>query len=366
MKQETLVQNENGVPEESTNKNEVVEEQHAEERPTESRVVPGEMKHLEEGLRTGRLPSPDGRWTVHDFQHAMKAKVEQTPWVIEDLLMAKSATLLSAQPHCMKSLSLLYACLEAVVRHKVFNHFKADRVKSTLFIETEDPEGVVQARIKGFAKGLGLRENDTVPGFHYACVGAFDLVESRGKLEDMIEEYQPDFMVLSTLQSMLFDRDWLNQKSMQPVNALIVELAQLCPLILVTHSPWNRKDRRAAGTITQTANYVTTMHYQRVANSGKDQYVHVLLDSKVGAVGTSFSLKLETSGELRDPSAVRGLTYACQGWPSGTAKAAMLDLLEGDPDLSAKELSERTGTGLRNAEKVLKEFKGQQLSGSKK
>ena len=53
--------------------------------------------------------------------------------------------------------------MEAPALHTVWGHFKAPNVTSTLFVETEDPAWLVEARVRGLAKGLGL-SSDT-PGF---------------------------------------------------------------------------------------------------------------------------------------------------------------------------------------------------------
>src|SRR5579864_2041046 len=44
---------------------------------------------------------PVDGWTARSFQDAMKGSQGKPPWVIEDLLLAQSATLVSAQPHAM-------------------------------------------------------------------------------------------------------------------------------------------------------------------------------------------------------------------------------------------------------------------------
>src|SRR3989442_215424 len=115
----------------------------------------------------------DKRWKVRGFEDAMKGSNSRPPWVIEDLLLGDSATLVSAQPHAMKSLSLLYACLEAVTKKTVWGHFAAPNVDSVLFLETEDPPWLVESRIRGLGEGLGIGKKEAVEGFHYACVGPF-------------------------------------------------------------------------------------------------------------------------------------------------------------------------------------------------
>jgi len=105
---------------------------------------------------------PVGRWTARGFHDAMKGSQGKPPWIIEHLLLAESATLVSAQPDAMKSLSLLSTCLEAVTKKKVWGHFTAN-VDTVLFLETEDPVWMVESRIRGPANGLGIGEKEEVP-----------------------------------------------------------------------------------------------------------------------------------------------------------------------------------------------------------
>jgi hypothetical protein len=256
----------------------------------------------------------------------------------------------------MKSLSLLSGCLEAVAKKTVWGHFKAPNVDSVLFLETEDPAWMVESRIRGLAKGLGIGEKEEVPGFHYACVGPFDFLGKDNHIEELIEKHKPKFIVLSTLQNLLNGRAYNRQEDMQPVMARMIHLAALAPLILVTHSPWDKRQKRAAGTVTQTANFLTAMHYEkRIARKTGDTFVHVAVDSKAGALETDFSLKLEIDGSPRDPGSVRKVAYIGKGWPKGTGKEAILAELEEDPDSSPQDIAERTGLSVRYAEKIIKE-----------
>jgi hypothetical protein len=307
---------------------------------------------------TGLAPTltvPD-RWKARSFQDAIKGSGEKPPWVIEDLLLGESATLVSAQPHAMKSLSLLSACLEAVTKKTVWGHFSAPNVDSVLFLETEDPPFMVESRIRGLAQGLGIDSKDPVPGFHYACVGPFDFLSKENHIENLILEHKPNFIVLSTLQNLLNGRDYNRQDDMQPIMAKMIEIARLSPLFLVTHSPWDRRQKRAAGTVTQTANFLTAMHYEKRHNPKKGEtFVHVSVDSKAGALETDFSLKLEVDGSPRDPGSVRNVAYMCHGWPKGTGKEAVLAELENDPDATPKEIAERVDVSERYAQKIMNE-----------
>ena len=306
--------------------------------------------------RTARDQNSSNRWEARSFQDAIKGSIEKPPWVIEDLLLAESATLVSAQPHAMKSLSLLSASLEAVTKKTVWGHFAAPKVKSVLFLETEDPPWMVESRIRGVAQGLGIGKDDRVAGFHYACVGPFDFLKESENIKRMLDKCTPDFVVLSTLQNLLVGRDWNRQEDMQPIMAEMIRLARVCPLFLVTHSPWDKRQKRAAGTVTQAANFMTAMHYEKkVARRTNQTFVHVSVDSKAGALETDFSLALEVDGSPRDPGSVRGIRYAGKGWPKGTGKEAILAELEADPEASPRELAERTGFSERYAQKVVKE-----------
>ena len=330
----------------------------SDERQQRRRILLRPHRLIELGANTDSpaATAPPDRWEVRNFQDAMKGSGVQPPWIIEDLLLGDSATLVSAQPHAMKSLSLLNASLEAVVKKTVWGHFAAPNVDSVLFLETEDPPWMVESRIRGLANGLGIREKDRVEGFHYACVGPFDVLEEKRRIFKLIEKHLPKFIVLSTLQNLLRDRDWNRQQDMQPIMAAMIELARACPLFLVTNSPWDKRQKRAAGSVTQAANFLTALHYEKRENRRTGEtFVHVSVDSKAGAADTDFSLKLETDGDPRDPGSVRRLVYEGAGWPKGTGKEAILAELEADPDASPREIAERTGMGERYVQKIVKQ-----------
>jgi len=294
-------------------------------------------------------------WHMREFADAFRSG-GPPPWVVEGLVLAESGTIVSAHPHSMKSLSWLFACMEAVAKKKVFGHFPAPGVGGTLFIETEDPYWLVEARIRGFSKGLGLSGKDALPGFHYVCPGPFDLVELKKGLGNLLGFYKPSFAVLSTLQNLLNGRDWRKQEDMQPIMAALMGLArQFCPLILVTHSPWNKKEKRAAGTVTMAANFVISAHYQKLTNRKTcEAFAHVTLDSKAGDVVSNFSLKLETEGDRRDPESVRGIVYAGEGCPRGLAKDAVLAEIALDPNATPKEIADRAGVTARYVQQLMK------------
>lgn len=266
------------------------------------------------------VPSLPTGWKICDLGDALEGSGQKPPWVIEDLLLAETATQVSAHPHSMKSLAWLAAAIESVATHKVWGHFDASAVESSLFIESEDAQWLVEGRIRGIARGLGLEGIEDAAGFRYLRTGPFDFVEFEHKLREIFEYYQPNFVVLSTLQSLLRGRDWNEQSEMQDVNAAIVRLASFAPIVLITHSPWDKRAKRAAGSITQAANFQTTMHFEKVRTpNNSDTFVHVSVDSKVGSEQADFSLKLETEGEGKQKE-VRNVVYQGTGWPKGGGK----------------------------------------------
>jgi len=170
----------------------------------------------EEIVYARSIDEPFDPWRVYTAEDAF-TDTGEPPWVINNLLMEQSATIVSAQPKAMKSLSLLQAAMEAPLTGKVWGHFEARGVKRTLFIETEDPLHLVKARIRGLYKGLGVENAEELEGFHYVRVGPFRLVDEANKLFELLDRYGPDFAVISTLQNILGERDWNSQQNMQPI-----------------------------------------------------------------------------------------------------------------------------------------------------
>ena len=94
----------------------------------------------------------------------------------------------------------------------------------------------------------------------------------------------------------------------------MIDLAQEAPLVLVTHSPWDKRQKRAAGSVTQTANFLTALHYEkRIARKTGDTFVHVSVDSKGGALETDFSSQARDHRRSRDPGGVRDVAYIGEG-----------------------------------------------------
>lgn len=308
-----------------------------------------------------RITLPQG-WEVRNFQDAMHASSEPPPWVIQDLLLSQSATLISAHPHALKSVSLLQACLESVSHQKVWGHFAAPEVRNSLYIEIEDPLPVVELRIRELAKGLGLKDSDKVPGFHFLCVTPFELHNYETYLEMLVAKYELDFMGISTLQAAVGKRNMTQQVDMAPVMAMVVRLARLCPVILLTHAPWDRRNRRAFGTVTQTANFLNTMHFEKIEpkGTGHRTFVNVLLDSKMGVAESNFSLELKTETD-GGKSHLRKLEYIGAGYPKGLQRDAILAAIREDPEASNTEIAQRTGATdryVRGVRKTMERGKG--------
>jgi hypothetical protein len=295
-------------------------------------------------FRTALRPEPSGRmgkwtkWEILGLEDAFK-DAAAPPWVIKDLVMSGTVTLVSAHPHGMKSLSWLAACIQAVRTGKVFDRFEAVTLKNVLFIETEDPEWLVKKRIQGLSKGLKLPEGEKLSGFHYTCPGPFELIEERGQMEDLIQQHKLDLIVLSTLQNLLGGRDFKEQKDMADLMAMLVKLARICPIVLLTHSPQDKSQKRAIGTITLGANCATHIHSEKVNKAGST-LVHWTVDSKAGATETDFSLLLNVDLKDEDPvSSVRGLTYVGKGNRGETKEQRILKAIGDNPKASITELT---------------------------
>ncbi|MGC2852375.1 MAG: AAA family ATPase [Candidatus Acidiferrum sp.] len=298
-------------------------------------------------------PSSIPGWKLCDLNDAL-AGTPKPPWVIEGLLPKQSAHLVAAHPHSLKSLSWLQACIEAAApAHKtVWGHFPAPDVKNTLFIETEDPGWMVEERIRGIAKGLGLSSLSDASGFRYIAKGPMALLNEEKNLQALIQQNNTDFFILSTLQNMLGPgRSLKDDEDMQPISAMVLRLAQLCPGVLLTHSPWDKRQKRAAGTVTLAANFLTTSHFEKIQKGRTGEtFVHVLLDSKAGATETDFTLRLET-----DAGEVRKVVYVCAGRPKGFARDDVRDAIAADPSASNKEIAERAGVSARYVRRIREE-----------
>lgn len=232
------------------------------------------------------------------IEHALKGEGKPFPWAVKGLTIRRSATVVSGHPHAMKSFNCLAGCIELAYSQTLWGHFEAPTIKRTLYIETEDSEALLDARVRGLLRGFGIKSPSELPNFMYARLGPFDLVQKKEHLKQLFAHFKPDLVVLSTLQGLLGGRDWNAQDKMGPVMAAIIEMAGLIPggLWVITHSPLNKEATRPAGTITQLANYSTALHFAKGFNEGKT-CVDVKVDSKFGGEETEFCLAIE-GGEL--------------------------------------------------------------------
>jgi hypothetical protein len=288
----------------------------------------------------------------------MKASSQKPNEIVQELVLEQSPTIVSALPHGMKSFSWLQACIEAAAKQTVWGHFGAPNVNRTLFVETEDPPWLVEARIRWIAKGIGLGETELVPGFRYFCPGAFDLVKQMRELIELLVKHKPDFVVLSTLQNILAGKDWKEPSQMFHVNAAIVQISRhYCPVILITHSPWDSRQRRAAGSVTLTANFPTALHYEkRLRKKSNETILSVRLDSKVGRERDFHLDVIIVPGFYTEPHSIH-LAYGGEGRPKGASKEAILEALEENPDAASKEIAERYDVDVRYVNKIKQEFR---------
>jgi RecA-family ATPase len=237
----------------------------------------------------GELPQ---RWQGETLGGILSRPPQEPKALVKRFFYEQSGSLLSAHPHSLKSLAGLQMMIEAPMRSTVFQHFEVSKVKRTLYIETEDPPVLVHNRVHQLCKGMGITPMEAKEcGFDLRLPGAFDLVKDASILLRVIKESKPDIMVLSTEQGLLGGRDYSQQSEMFDVNATCVSIARdYCPLLLLTHSTQDPRQKRAAGTVTRAANYPVLIHFEKkVKNS--DTAVHVTLDSKFDA-SADFSLRL--------------------------------------------------------------------------
>jgi len=331
------------------------------EAETTKRETPNPETSKPRPSETGGQPE----WEIHGLTDAFK-DAESPPWVIKDLVMSGTLTLVSAHPHGMKSLSWLAASMEGVHTRKVFGRFEAPTLKNVMFIETEDPEWLVKKRIQGLAKGLKLPEGATLPGFHYTCPGPFELIKHRVQLERLIEKYKLDLIVLSTLQNLLGGRSWKEQDEMADLMAMLVKVARKCPIVLLTHSPQDRSQKRAIGTITLGANCATHIHSEK-SEKGGSTYVHLTVDSKAGATDTDFSLMLHADRKDTDPvGSVRGLVYAGKGNRGKTIEQQVREAIAENPEATVAELAEIADCDDSYVRKIQKKLEKEQKKNEEK
>lgn len=273
----------------------------------------------------------------------------EPPWKVHGLVADGCGTQVSSHPHGMKSYTWLQAAIESSVHHKVWGHFPATTVKRALFLETEDSEWLLRRRVHYLSNGLGIKANDLPDAgcFILGCTGPFDLIQMERTLKNTIERYHPDFTVLSTLQGLLGHRDWKEQSDMAPINSLLVNIAtHYSPLVSITHSPWDKKQKRAAGTVTQAANFPMICHYQKFTSQG-ETFASVNVDSKLGASDTEtrFKLKLHKSGE----ESVRF------GYEMASSKKDIADYIRSNPNCKASDISAQFDISERYARTLRKE-----------
>ena len=287
------------------------------------------------------------RWHIESGKSTIIGADDEPLWTIENVLAENGGLLLSGLPHSTKSLLMLLAALQCVTTRRVWNKFHVpETVRNVVFVETEDSAHLVKRRIRAFCKGLGIEYPP--PGFHLVTPGPFRLVEEGEKaLCEIVAKTNADLLVLSTLQGLISGSDWKEQKDMAPVNAIAVRLQRECSLVLITHSPWGEK--RAAGSVTQAANFASLMHFEKSV-TGDGTFVTVTLDSKDSAAERYFRLKLDTKQVQRGDQTttqVRGVAFLEKAKVEQERK-------EGDEKKRALALSLRKdGESVRDIAKIL-------------
>jgi hypothetical protein len=296
-----------------------------------------------------RLPP---EWRPRSLAEILSRDYVEPRWIIDGLLLEKSALLTSGQPHSGKSLNWLAAAIESVSTRIIWGKFASPNVQRVLYIETEDPDVVVEQRVRELAKGLAIDPKSPPEGFRLICTGPFEIVKMEAELNALIDLHKPDWVVISTLQGLLGDRDWKEQSEMSAVNATFVRLSRRCPLVVITHSTWDKKNKRAAGSITQAANFLTLVHFDKKIAAGVTKTV-VCLDCKLGQ-NEQFDLILETAQVPgRDQPELRRVRYAGEHAP--TQAEEIRAYTKGHPNASPREVSQAVGCSYEHARKVMKQ-----------
>lgn len=295
-------------------------------------------------------------WRPSSLKEILNRAYEPPPWVVAPLLPKHAGLLCSGQPHAGKSLMWLAAGMESCIKHTVWGKYDASSVRRMLFVETEDPRWLVEDRVRGLAQGFGLDPDEDLSryGFGLACTGPFNLLSSYIQLERLIEEWQADWVVLSTLQGLIAGRDWNEQKEMGDVNAILVRLQRKCPAVVITHSPKSGL-RRAAGTITQEANYLTLMHINKRIQASV-VVLDVEGDSKMGAE-LNFNLAV-TLSQVSDLNSERSQVHTVLHDSSDEVlRYRVLNWHSEHPDDDAETIAVICGCSKRYVYKVLAEKK---------
>jgi hypothetical protein len=299
---------------------------------------------------------PDS-WQVFDLQQALTLPFPEPRWLVEGLVSEGAVTLVSGLPHVGKTLDWLAAGIEAVTRHKVWDHFDASNVHRWLYVETEDPCSRVVQRIRDLSKGLGITPESKIPeGFYWARTGPFQLVETETKLRETLARVRPDVMVLSTLQGLLGKRDLKSQSDMSEVNSMLVRLAsEFCPIVVITHSPLNEKVKRAYGTVMQSANAGVTIHFERLGE-GDHAVIHATVDEKYERGRWDFTLRLQTEDVIKGDKISKRprRVTASDGLPKAFAAISVLAKIKTDEIPSVRTVAAQTGVPRSTVARILK------------
>jgi hypothetical protein len=219
---------------------------------------------------------------------------------------------------------------------------------------------LVKQRIRELSKGFGVTPGNVPKGFNLFCPGRFSLTDSTGQQELVAAlntcDPTPQLIVLSTLQGMLTgSSSWNSQEDMAPIMDFVGRLCrQVCPVILLTHSPQDSKKQRAIGTVAQSANFPVLGHMiKRViskADGSEQTFANAKFDTKIGSE-FKLSAKLLTEGDE-----IRGFQYSTA--VGSQKRQDILDLHAEEPDATPEEIAERLACSVQYVRKVLKAAKG--------
>jgi hypothetical protein len=126
----------------------------------------------------------------------------------------------------------------------------------------------------------------------------------------------------------------------------------LTPMIVITHSPRDSSAKRSYGAITQDANYLTLMHFEKDVK-GDETIIHVTGDSKLGTE-LDFNLKLVTEQVTQDSETYTEIRRVLHTDHVPNLSEAIVAHVKENPEATATEVSEKVGCTYEYARKIMK------------
>jgi hypothetical protein len=213
------------------------------------------------------------------------------------------------------------------------------------FVETEDSRAVIQNRIKGLLRGLGI---DRLPnGFSYQRIGSHNLVKNfdefrAGVLAPDKKGVTPKLVVISTLHNLIPGVDLKNPGGdLSVLNSFWTRLSDDCPTVLLTHSP-HSGEKRAIGGVMQQANFESSLHFVK---SRDGRSITLTPDSKLSGDEKPFRLRIDV-----EDGEVRRFVYA-----PPTKGEQVREYIAANPDATTGEIADALECSKKTVQRAIKE-----------